>query len=525
MLKTLKNAWRQPELKNKLLFTLLIVILYRLGSAIPVPYFVTSTTAGVFETQGILAFLNMLSGTALSQGTMLALGVSPYITASIVMQLLAVAIPKLGEKAKQGEEGKKFINFWTRIVTVILSVITAIGYALLMVNSGVATFSTYAAAAADKTSLAAYMYGSGTTITNSVNIFQILFGIKENGVWTHSNEAFGFLSMILCYCAGAAIVMWLAEKINEKGIGNGISIILFANIIASFFVQAQQIKSIVFNSALSDFAGWKLFGGKVNLFANFYGWGFALAAAIVVGLLLLLMLIVWMSDAERRIPIQYAKRVVGRKMYGGQSTNLPLKVNMSGVMPIIFANSIVVLPATIAQLFFANKENWFTRLIEGDYAFVESIDTWHHALSNIVQSFVSFNDKSVIYLVVFLVLLIAFAFFYVAISFDPVEVANNIKNNGGAILGIRPGKPTVDYIKKILNRITLLGALLVAVVACVPLIANIFMFWWANDVINSNLTMMAFSGSSMMIVVGVAIETLRELEAQLSLRNYKGFLD
>ena len=443
MFKTLKNAWRQPELKNKLLFTLLIIILYRLGSAIPVPYFNLDASGTDLFRGNILEFLSILSGGALAQGTLLALGVSPYITASIVMQLLTVAIPKLGEKAKQGEEGKRFINFWTRIVTIALAIITAIGYAFLLNNNGLLT-------------------------------------VEEPNF-------FHYLVLVSCYCAGAAIVMWLAEKINESGIGNGISIILFANIIASTPSQVQQLWSTVFTS-----------GG----FGGFDVWGLVISLAIVIGLIGMLFLIVWMSDAERRISIQYAKRVVGRKMYGGQNTNLPIKVNMSGVMPIIFANSIVALPATISQMFLQNKTTgfggWFNRFVEN----------W-------------FNYNTVPYLLVFFVLLIAFAYFYVAISFDPVEVANNIKNNGGAILGIRPGKPTVDYIKKILGRITLVGALLVAVVACVPMIANIIMYWCDVNTISA----MAFGGSSMMIVVGVAIETVRELEAQLSLRNYKGFLD
>ena len=437
MFKTLKNAWRQPELKNKLLFTLLIIILYRLGSAIPVPFFDASAAANQAELfQGnILEFLSILSGGALAQGTLLALGVSPYITSSIVIQLLTVAIPKLGEKAKQGEEGKKFINMLTRIVTIVLAIITAIGYAFLLAN-------------------------------NNLLLVKPTF--------------FQYVVIVSCYCAGAAIVMWLAEKINESGLGNGISIILFANIIASMPQQAMQLWQTVFTVTGFDWVG------------------LIIAIAFILGIVGLLLLIVWMSDAERRIPIQYAKRVVGRKMYGGQNTNLPIKVNMAGVMPIIFANSIVAVPATISEMFMQGKTNWFTTFV----------DKW-------------FNYNTVPYLIVFFVLLIAFAYFYVAISFDPVEVGNNIKNNGGAILGIRPGKPTVDFIRKILGRITLVGALLVAVIACVPMIANIILY--ACEV--NTISAMAFGGSSMMIVVGVAIETMRDLEAQLSLRNYKGFLD
>lgn len=437
MFKTLKNAWRQPELKNKLLFTLLIIIIYRLGCSIPVPYFNIGASGTELFRGNILEFLSILSGGALAQGTLLALGVSPYITASIVMQLLTVAIPKLGEIAKNGEEGKKVINFWTRIVTILLAIVTAIGYSFIL-------------------------SGNGLLLIEKPNFFH-------------------YTVLVACYCAGAALVMWLAEKINESGIGNGISIILFAGIIAGIPSQLQQL--------------W------ANAFSNVATGGFSVAGLIVsivtlVMLLGLLLLIVWMSDAERRIPIQYAKRVVGRKMYGGQNTNLPIKVNMSGVMPIIFANSIVAVPATIAQLFFQGS------------GFEKFINTW-------------FNYNTIPYLLIFFVLLIAFAYFYVAISFDPVEVSNNIKNNGGAIPGIRSGRPTVDFIKKILGRITLIGALLVAVVACTPMIEGIILAYFPSQ----QITAMAFGGSSMMIVVGVAIETIRELEAQLSLRNYKGFLD
>ena len=462
MFKTLKNAWRQPELKNKLLFTLLIIILYRLGSSIPVPYFNLEASGTDVFRGNILEFLSILSGGALAQGTLLALGVSPYITASIVMQLLTVAIPKLGEIAKNGEEGKRIINVWTRVVTIMLAVVTAFGYALLMANNGLTTFTTISGGKA-------VFVDTGKAVTLS-------------GIF--SGHALSFFVMIACYCAGAALVMWLAEKINEGGIGNGISIILFANIIAGFPSQLSQLWNNAFN----------------NLSAGGFSFsGLIVSLAFVLGSIGLLMLIVWMSDAERRIPIQYAKRVVGRKMYGGQNTNLPLKVNMSGVMPIIFANSIVAVPATIAQLFFSGKSNWFTK----------AINNW-------------FNYNTWPYLVVFFLLLIAFAYFYVAISFDPVEVANNIKNNGGAIPGIRSGRPTVDFIKKILGRVTLIGALLVAVVACVPMIAGIILTYFPSV---NTISAMAFGGSSLMIVVGVAIETVREIEAQLSLRNYKGFLD
>ena len=440
MIKTLKNAWRIPELKKKLLFTLFIVVLYRIGANIPVPYVHSDVFASANAVSGgtILSFLNQLSGGALAQATLLALGVSPYITASIVIQLLAVVFPNsLGKWSKDGEEGKKKITFWTRILTVALALITAIGYTFYL--------------------------ESGHLLSVDPNFFQ-------------------YMIIILCYCAGAALVMWMAEKINELGIGNGISIILFANIIAGGATLVNQLWMYVFTA-----------GG----FSGFSVVGLIFAIVVILVFLAMIMLVVWMSDAERRIPIQYAKRVVGRKMYGGQNSNLPIKVNMSGVMPIIFANSIVALPATIAS--FMKNENWFTKFVEN----------W-------------FNYNTWPYLIVFLFLLIAFAYFYVMISFNPVEVANNIKNNGGAIPGIRSGRPTVEFIKKVLYRITLVGALLVAIIACFPMLANNVEMMIGKSAYFSAL---AFGGSSLMIVVGVALETTRELEAQMTLRNYKGFLD
>lgn len=437
MFKTLKNAWRIPELKRKLLFTLLIIVLYRLGANIPVPY----VNPNIFlETQtifsgNILQFLNILSGEALGKATLLALGVSPYITASIVVQLLTIALPVLARWAKEGDEGQKKLTMLTRIITVVLALVTSIGYAF-------------------------FLNAKSLLVVEKPNFMQ-------------------YMVIVLCYCAGAALVMWLAEKINESGIGNGISIILFANIIAGAYSLALSLWGLAFTDE----------GFKIG--------GLFLALGELICIIAIIMLIVWMSDAERRIPIQYAKRVVGRKMYGGQNTNLPIKVNMAGVMPIIFANSIVAIPATIAT-FIPNENNGFVKFVTKFFNY----NTWP-------------------YFVVFLILLIAFAFFYIAISFNPVEVANNIKNNGGAIPGIRSGRPTVEFIKKVLNRITLVGALLVAVIACFPMAVNNI----ATMFNSTSFTALAFGGSSMMIVVGVALETVRELEAQMSLRNYKGFLD
>ena len=436
MFQTFKNAWKVSEIKNKLLFTLLIVILYRIGANIPVPY----VDEGVFKEASelmagtILQYLNIISGEALAKATLFALGVSPYITSSIVVQLLTVVFPKLQEWSKDGEEGRKKINFMTRIITVGLALVTSIGYVF-------------------------YLDGN-KWLTEELNFFRAAV-------------------IVACYCAGAALVMWLAEKINEKGLGNGISMILFANIIAGTFTLFSNIWNGIMPNSKFNWVG--LVIGIVEILA--------ILAAIV--------LIVKVTDAERRIPVQYAKRVVGRKMYGGQNTNLPIKVNMSGVMPIIFANSIVGIPAIITS--FTGSTSGFAKWIEKWFNY----DTWP-------------------YLIVFFALLIFFAYFYVEISFNPVEVANNIKNNGGSILGIRPGKPTVEYITKILRRITLVGALFVAIIAVVPMIAVVIEGMIGKSAYFANI---AFGGSSLMIVVGVVLETVRELEAQLTMRNYKGFLD
>ena len=429
MIQTLKNAWKIPELKKKLLFTLLIVLLYRLGASIPVPYVDASAMSAVALSSGFLGYLNIMSGSAFAQATLFALSVSPYITASIVIQLLTIAIPALERWSKDGEEGRKKISALTRFVTVALALVTSYGY---------------------------------MNIISSPNI-----GILK---------AEGFFEkavVVACYCAGASLIMWLAEKINEHGIGNGISIILFANILSG---------------------GWNVITG---IWAMITSDSYHLAVGIILGVvsiaitLAFVVLVVLVTNSERRIPIQYAKRVVGRKMYGGQNTNLPIKINMSGVMPIIFASSIVSIPATI-QAFFPNA-GWLK---------------W-------INTYFSYN--SWIYLIVNLVLIVAFSYFYIMISFNPVEVANNIKNNGGAIPGVRTGKPTVDFINKILSRITFIGAIFLCIVAGFPMLINILF--------GGSFTGLAFGGNSLLIVVGVALETVRELEAQITMRNYKGFLD
>ena len=494
MFQTLKNAWKTQELKTKLLFTLLIVILYRVGCCIPVPW-VDSAAVSMFFGESFGA-MQLMMGDAFSQANLFALSVSPYITSSIIIQLLTVAIPALERMAKDGEEGKKKIAMITRIVTMVLALVTSIGYSLTVVNSGMANL--------------------GST-----------------------NQVFAIAVMTACFCAGAAIVMWLAEKINEFGIGNGISIILFANIIARLPDVFVNFKTVLLGN-------WQMFGdpvggviGAVITLINQEEVNQEALQSSIISLIINLVwilivvaflagivwLVVWFTDSERRIPVQYAKRVVGRKMYGGQSSNLPLKLNMAGVMPVIFANSIVSIPGTLKMVF--QNTDWIVMLAD-DY----------------------FSYTKPLYVLVSIILLFAFAYFYIMISFNPVEVANNIRNNGGSVPGIRPGKPTSDYIKKILNRITFIGAVFLCVVSEIPkLIISVFytvvdlnsITLGENPVLSaiadfsglangglaasSSFVTVAFAGTSILIVVGVILETVRELEAQLTMRNYKGFLD
>ena len=450
MLKTLRNAWAVPELRQKMLFTLFILLLYRIGAAIPVP-FVTATGLKVAELGGsgsIFSYLNILSGDAFSKGTLFALAVSPYITAQIVIQLLAVAIPALEKLSKQGEEGRKKLERITRYLTVGLALITAFGYYRLL----------------NSTQMRNYY---GEIVTQGSNKFE---------------NVFIAVTIILCYTAGASLIMWLAEKIDEQGIGNGISMILFANILCGI---PSTIAS--FSAQITEYLK------KDNSYV---------AVAVVLSILAILVVLasiifmVYMTDAERRIPVQYAKRVVGRKMYGGQNSNLPIKLNMSGVMPIIFASTIVSLPVTIIYLCQPKEDGFWSKV--------------QHALSS----------DNWIYAVVLFVLIIAFAYFYISISFNPVEVANNLMQQGGSIPGIRPGKPTAQYIQKVLNKVVLMGAFFLGIIACVPLIINII----STELFSVGIGVVSFSGSSLLIVVGVALETIRDMESQLAMRHYKGFL-
>jgi len=454
MFQTFKNAWKVPDLRKKIIFTLIILALYRIGASLFVPYVNTDAMAFYSENTlnaGIFSFVNLISGDAFSKATLFALSVSPYITASIVMQLLTIAIPALERISKDGEAGKKRITKYTRWVTIALSLITAYGYVKMLESGGV---------------------------------LLIAKSTEENV--SNAPYYFGMIVMIACFCAGAALVMWLAEQINAYGIGNGISMILFANILATFAGMIQGLINMVKDpldiTGQTFLTGGALVGGIVKI---------VLFVALTLAAILL---IVWFTNSERRIPIQYAKRVVGRKMYGGQTSNLPLKMNMAGVMPVIFATSIIAIPATVASF------------VGGDFAI------WMNQWA---------GPTSVLYLVLLAVLIFAFSYFYIMISFNPVEVANNIRSNGGAIPGIRPGKPTSDYIKKVLNRITLIGALFLIVIAVVPyVISAVCGLFGITD-----FNLFTFVGTSLLIVVGVALETVRDLEAQLAMRNYKGFLD
>ena len=459
MFKTLKNAWKTPELQKKMLFTLFIVLLYRLGASLVVPYVDGDISNGFNGQYGdtILGLMGILSGGALQHATLFALSVSPYITASIVMQLLTIAIPPLERMAKDGANGQKKINMITRFVTVALALVTSVGYSFILRDGY------------------DYYDASGAKVHVDYLVDSVLEG---SGVplW------FALVVINACFCAGAALVMWLAELINEKGIGNGISVILCVNIIASF---PSFFTTLV--SGITDGTWWI---------------GAIVAAGVVIVAVAAIGFIIFVTNSERRIPIQYAKRVVGRKMYGGQSTNLPIKLNMTGVMPIIFASSIVSIPATIAT-FIKNPENGFVQFVENFFG----PQTWE-------------------YLVVFLILTVAFSYFYVLISFNPVEVANNINSNGGAIPGHRPGRPTVQYINRILKRVTLIGAFFLCIVAGVPMLVTVITSALSNAGVSvpAGLGILTFSGSSLLIVVGVVLETIRDLEAQLSMRQSKGFL-
>ena len=434
MFKTIRNAWSIPDLRKKLLFTLLIIIVFRIGSVIPVPFLdmhaLEAAMSGMSEGNTMLAYLNTLSGGAFANATLFAMGVTPYINSSIIMQLLTVAIPPLERLSKEGEAGRRKLGTITRYVTVGLGLIQGTAYWV-------------------------YLNASGVTV------------YKEG-----FSRIFSAVVIVLVFTAGTALMMWLGEQVNNHGIGNGISVLLFTGIIA----QLPYTLSV-----LGQY--WALGGqGQTQFYFLVPLW-----AVIFLGII---WLITFMQDSERKIPIQYAKRVVGRKMYGGQSSHLPIKVALGGVLPIIFASSILSIPGTI-NLFW-KKEDGFAG------AFFDAFDTtvW-------------------LYNVLYFLLIIMFAYFYTTIQYNPIEMANNLKANNGTIPGIRPGAPTASYINNILSRITLIGAMFLAVIALVPSLYGTF----------TGMGSMAIGGTSVIILVGVALETVKQLESQMMMRHYKGFLD
>ena len=433
MLQTLRNAWKIPELRKKIIFTLFILLIYRVGNVIPVPFIDVATLANYYDSvlsSTILGLYNAMSGSAFSQATVFALGIQPYINASIIIQLLTIAIPALERLAKEGgEEGQKKIARISRYTTVGLGLLMGWAYYTMLHN---------------------YSSQSFSIITQE-----------------------GFLPamvIILAFTAGSTVVMWLGEQITEFGIGNGISIILFAGILSRVPAMVSSMISGLQTGSLQWWA----------------------AVLVVIGILALIVLITWVNGAERRIPVQYAKRQVGRKMYGGQASTLPMKVNMSGVLPIIFAQSIAMIPSTIAAFCKQPEKGTFW------YSFLNAIDT-----------------KSVLYMIFYFVMIIGFSYFYSTIQFNPIEISNNLKKNGGFIPGFRPGKPTADFIKKVLNKVTLFGAIYLGIVAILPLIIG-------KAVNNAALSI---GGTSVIIVVGVALETVQALESQMLMRQYKGFLE
>ncbi len=454
MFKTLRDAWNVPDLRKKILFTLFIIILYRLGSVIPVPFADPAIMQSAVNAAGnsLLTYFTFIAGESFSQATLFALSISPYITASIVVQLLCVAIPKWQEWQKEdGEEGRRKLDKITRYMTVGLSLITAFGY---------------------------YQYLKSNNAIVSVN----LFSNATLNKWAVA------IVMIACYCAGACLIMWLGEKIDNFGIGNGISIILFINILSGI---PRMIQTFYLRNRHPEQMG-------LTNVKTMPLWLFIIVGALVlIFFLAAITFIVHMTEAERRIKVSYAKRIQGRKMYGGQDSDLPIKLNMSGVMPIIFAQSIVSIPATIALIAPGKAP-----VYDAEGVMTQPGNWWYNFTNNV------FSYTSPLYMIVFFILIIAFAYFYIAISFDPTEIANNLKKNGGFVLGLRPGAPTASFIKRVTNRITLLGALFLSLVAIIPLIINATM--------GNSLGIVAFGGTSILILVGVALETVRELEAQLT---------
>lgn len=426
MLETLRNAWKIPDLRKKLLITVLLLLVFRAGSFIPVPGLNKSALANLFGSGGtLLGFLDIVSGGAFKNATIFAMSITPYVNSSIIMQLLTIAIPRLELLAKEGEEGRKIMAQWTRYLTVILAFLQAIGLYVMLKDA----------------------------VVGGVGVLS-------------------FTTITLTFTAGTAFLMWLGEQITEYGLGNGISLIIFAGIVSRGPAGVRVMANAYIAGSLGT--------GPVGIIS---------IALIILVFVVIIAGVIWVQQAERRLSVQYAKRVVGRKMYGGQSTHIPIKVNLAGVMPIIFAMSILAFPATIVQLFFSNSTNWFVRGI------INSQGSWWYAIFNAL-------------------LIMFFTFFYTVIVFNPIEVANNLKKNGGFIPGIRPGKPTAEYISKVLNRITWFGGLFLAVITVLPSILSF-----------TGIKGVWFGGTAVLILVGVALETVKQIESQMLMRHYKGFLD
>ncbi|MBQ6857009.1 MAG: preprotein translocase subunit SecY [Lachnospiraceae bacterium] len=434
MFNTLKNAWKIPDLRKKILFTLMIIVVFRFGSVIPVPFLDAAALGTLMESanESALGYVNMLTGGAFANATLFAMGITPYINSSIIIQLLTVAIPPLERLAKEGEEGRKKIAAITRYTTVLLGLLQGTAFYFFLKNNGVTLFN------------------------------------------TGFSAVFAAFIIVLAFTAGTALIRWMGEQINQKGIGNGISIILFAGIVARLPVTLGQV--------------WEYFHAAIQQ-PQAFGKYFVFAPLFIILFLAVIWIIVFMNDAERRLPGQYAKKVVGRKMYGGQSTFLPIKVTMSGVMPVIFASSILSIPTTIQM--FVNPTGGFAKFLS------------------------VFSSTGWLYSVLYLLLIVVFAYFYMTIQYNPIEMANNLRTNNGTIPGLRPGRPTAEFISKILSKVTLIGAMFLAVVAILPII-------YGNVTGMQGLTM---GGTSVIIMVGVALETVKQMESQMMMRHYKGFLD
>ena len=446
MFQVFRNAWMDTQLRKKILYTLFIVILFRLGSNIFVPFLNNDAIQTMTSDASLLNYLDVMTGGSLGKGTLLAMSITPYINASIIIQLLAVAIPPLEKLQKEGEQGRKKLNTITKITSLAIAILQALAFYFTLRN--------------------------GTTDGNDRHVAILKYGDVYDTTSDMFSVVLAAIVIVSCFVAGASMIIWLGDRINEKGIGNGISMILFAGIISGLPKAVNYFVTICKNDL-----------------ANI---GFVLLAIVIF--IAMVWFVIMMTNAERRIPVQYAKRVVGRKMYGGQSSHIPIKVAMSGVMPIIFAMSLMSLPQTILYFFHITEQS------EG---------FWGGFLR-------FFNQSTPLYAVIYFLLIIAFNYFYVSIQYNPVEIANNLKKNNGAIPGYRPGKPTSDFIYNSLNKITLIGAIFLGIVAIFPIILALCV---------PSLRGISIGGTTILIVVGVALETVRTLESQIMMRHHPGFLD